>query len=461
MQVANTDNKGVKVKDISHITRNLSKGGFVLVLNTDASINPEAEAMLQALHSRSIGGIRSHLEVLAEKGPEKFMSTYYVGYGHKSIGDCGTATLFIEGVSMLVAKAVQDSQLYSGQEASTRYIDFSTQPFIDPVGTKESSKILEDYRAFYLHGLAVLVPFLKEQFPIGEGEKQNVYDKAVSARAFDIMRGFLPAGASTNLAWHGNLRQIADRILVLRHHPLAEVREVTEAIESAVLEALPSSFSNERFDHTEGYLDFAGKNFTYYDMDSSTDFELVRNTVNLAELARFRELLLRRPIKTELPRFLADLGTLQFQFMLDFGSFRDIQRHRAVRQRMPLVTTRHGFEPWYLSELPENFREEARKFLRAQEKCIKSLGTTPEIMQYYTAMGYRLPNLVTGDLPALVYLVELRATRFVHPTLRKRAKEMAGVLEREFGPEGLVLHLDKDPDRFDVRRGEQDIVKIS
>src|SRR3989344_1583034 len=300
MQVANTDNKGVKVKDISHITRNLSKGGFVLVLNTDASINPEAEAMLQALHSRSIGGIRSHLEVLAEKGPEKFMSTYYVGYGHKSIGDCGTATLFIEGVSMLVAKAVQDSQLYSGQEASTRYIDFSTQPFIDPVGTKESSKILEDYRAFYLHGLAVLVPFLKEQFPIGEGEKQNVYDKAVSARAFDIMRGFLPAGASTNLAWHGNLRQIADRILVLRHHPLAEVREVTEAIESAVLEALPSSFSNERFDHTEGYLDFAGKNFTYYDMDSSTDFELVRNTVNLAELARFRELLLRRPIKTEL-----------------------------------------------------------------------------------------------------------------------------------------------------------------
>lgn len=447
------------IKGISHTTRSLTGGGFVLVLNTDASINPEAEAMLQALHSRSIGGIRSHLEVLAEKGPEKFMSTYYVGYGHKSIGDCGTATLFIEGVSMLVAKAVQDSQLYSGQEASTRYIDFSTQAFVDPVQTAESKKLLEDLRSFYLRGLTILVPFLKERFPMGEGEKQTVYDKAINARAFDIMRGFLPAGASTNLAWHGNLRQIADRILVLRHHPLAEVREVAESIESAVLEALPSSFSAERFPHTEDYLDFAGKNFTYYDVKNPAEFKLVRNTFNLEELANYRELLSRRPMKTELPRFMADLGTLQFQFLLDFGSFRDIQRHRAVRQRMPLVTTAHGFEPWYLEELPEEFRSEAESFLTEVEGRIKALGTTPELAQYYTPMGYRLPNLVTGDLPALVYLVELRATRFVHPTLRRRAKQMAQVLEREFGPHGLVLHLDKDPDRFDVRRGEQDIVR--
>ena len=76
-------------------------------------------------------------------------------------------------------------------------------------------------------------------------------------------------------------------------------------------------------------------------------------------------------------------------------------------------------------------------------------------------MGYRLPNLLTGDLPALVYLVELRATRFVHPTLRLRAKQMAEVMTQKLGRDGLILHLDKDPDRFDIRRGEQDIVKIN
>ena len=87
-----------KLSQVEHAEHPLPSGGSVLVLNTEALIGPEAEAMLQALHSRSTGGIRAHLEVLAEKGADKFMSTYYVGYGHKSIGDCGTATVFVEGV---------------------------------------------------------------------------------------------------------------------------------------------------------------------------------------------------------------------------------------------------------------------------------------------------------------------------------------------------------------------------
>ena len=74
-------------------------------------------------------------------------------------------------------------------------------------------------------------------------------------------------------------------------------------------------------------------------------------------------------------------------------------------------------------------------------------------------MGYNLPNRLTGDLHALVYLVELRATRFVHPTLRFRARQMAEELRRRFGEYGLVLHLDDEPDRFDIRRGEHDIVE--
>ncbi|MDP2594212.1 MAG: hypothetical protein Q8P36_02645, partial [bacterium] len=135
-----------RILELKHSTRNLPGGGFVLVLNTGAVITPEAEAMLQALHSRSVGGIREHLKTLAEKGPEKFMQSFYVGYGHKSIGDCGTGTIFIEGVSMLVAKAIQDWLLYSGQEASTRYIDFSTQKFIDPIGSPESAGLLEAWR---------------------------------------------------------------------------------------------------------------------------------------------------------------------------------------------------------------------------------------------------------------------------------------------------------------------------
>lgn len=53
------------IESLKHTTRSLSGGREILVLNTGAAITPEAEAMLQALHSRSIGGIKSHLKVLA------------------------------------------------------------------------------------------------------------------------------------------------------------------------------------------------------------------------------------------------------------------------------------------------------------------------------------------------------------------------------------------------------------
>ncbi len=210
----------------THVIRDLSQGGFVLVLDNGAVIDGQAEAMLQALHSRSTGGIKHHLKILKEKGAENFMEQFYVGYGHKSIGDCGSGTVFVEGISMLAAKAIQDWRLYSGQEASTRYVDFSEQKFLDPSKTKEGEEIMESWRKFYLDAQKPVQEHLKIQFPKKEHENEKIYDKAIAARAFDITRSFLPAGATTNVAWRMNFRQFADEMMLLRHHPLEEVRDI-------------------------------------------------------------------------------------------------------------------------------------------------------------------------------------------------------------------------------------------
>lgn len=444
------------LSELRHTSVPLSGGGKVVVLNTGAAINPEAEAMLQALHSRSLGGIDGHLNVLHEKGAEKFMATFYVGYGHKSIGDCGSATLFIEGVSMLAAKAIQDWPLYSGQEASTRYIDFEHQPFIDPIGTEASRAVLEAWRTFYLGALPKMKAALCARFPKQSEEKDAVYEKAIAARAFDTLRAFLPAGAATNLAWHSNLRQFADKLMYLRHHPLAEVREIGEAAERALLEAFPSSFNDKRYEATEAYHAETMQRY-YLESDAPNDFALRLDSIDRDLLRTYRSELETRPQKTDLPKWLAECGTLQFEFLLDFGSYRDLQRHRAVTQRMPLLTMGHGFGGWYLEELPKDLRREAEELIRTERERIMALGASPEIAQYYLAMGFEVPVRLTGSLPALVYLAELRATRFVHPTLRKRAIQMAEVMRERFSPYGLILHLDAEPDRFDVKRGEHDI----
>jgi thymidylate synthase ThyX len=414
--------------------------------------------MLQALHSRSIGGIRHHLEVIAKRGSENFMSTYYVGYGDKSIGDCGSCTLFIEGVSMLVAKAIQDWPLYSGQESSTRYIDFAHQAFINPVGTEDATASLENLRAFYLKGIESLSVDLMTRYPRNEGEDEKIYTKAIKARAFDIMRAFLPSGATTNLAWHSNLRQIADKLLVLRHHPLAEVRSVAEAIDAAVSEAFPSSFGHKRYEATEAYnAQLMGEGYLF-DVEQHPDFTVRFDGIDRDLLTTYREAMATRPVKTELPKHLNECGMIGFDFLLDFGSFRDVQRQRAVTQRMPLVTTKHGFHQWYLDQLTDELRAEALVLLRTHRQFVEALPCRDEEKQYYIPMGYLLPNRLTGTIPGLVWLVELRTTRFVHPTLRVRAQEIGKELTDRFGDYGLMLHYDAEPDRFDIGRGKHDIV---
>jgi thymidylate synthase ThyX len=255
-----------------------------------------------------VGGIANHLQVLAEKGADNFMSKFYVGYGHKSIGDCGSVTVFIEGVSLLVCKAIQDTKLYSGQESSTRYVDFSKQAFIDPSHSEEGKALLEEERAFYLSLLPALNESFKESFPREEGQSETLYTKAIAAKSFDVARGFLATGASNNLAWHTNLRQLSDRLLYLRHHPLVEVREVAEALEDAMIEKYPNSFSKKRYDETEAYMEESMKD--YYFHQKIPNFQVIQDTLDVKQLQseQIKRLITTRPNgKTELPVRLNDL----------------------------------------------------------------------------------------------------------------------------------------------------------
>ncbi len=454
-------------KKLRHSISKIKTGGEVIVLDNGAIIGAEAEAMLQALHSRSTGGLKSHLKILNKTGADKFMNNFYVGYGHKSIGDCGSATIFIEGVSMLTAKAIQDWPLYSGQESSTRYIDFAKQRFVSSFDFSKANKkdkqvakqVLENWRKFYIKAQDDLQDDLRRRFPKRKGEKEEIYQKAIKARSFDILRSFLPAGSTTNLAWHTNLRQAADKMMLLRHYPLSEVREVAKSLEEVLNKHFPNSFGQEIFPTTEKYNEFwMKKKYYYFDREikkKRNEFKISFSKLDKKGVQKNRELFLKRPLKTELPKFLADLGVIDLEFSLDFGSFRDLQRHRAISQRMPLLTMNLGFEEWYLSELPEKLRMEAKRLLREQKKTISSLKLSKEDKQYLIPMGYKVSNKISANLPALIYMVELRGTRFVHPTLRKRALQIAEELQKKLD---IPIHLDEEPNRFDVGRGEQDIV---
>lgn len=418
---------------------------------------PQDTAMMQALYSRSALSVEEHVKKVRESGSGKFMERFYVGYGHASIADCGSTTIFLEGVSMLAAKAVEDWPLFSGQETSSRYINYSKQPIIDPVKTKESKAILAKWMKFYIGSQPAMEKHLMAKYPKKSDEDAEVYGRAIKARMFDSLRGFLPAGITTQHSWHTNLRQAHDKLVLLRHHPLGEIREEAEKMLKALREKYPQSFSHPTVETQENYWKFLADRHNYYDEKKYAGDFAGRTNIKKDELQKYSAVFKKRPEKTGLPHFLAELGNISFEFLLDFGSFRDVQRHRNGVCRMPLVSGKYGFNQWYLDQLPADLRKEAEKLIKEQVAAIKKLKANKEDLQYYFAMGFNVPCKVSYGLPAAAYVIELRSGRAVHPTLRKVAHKMADKLVKMLP--AVKLHIDRSADDWDVRRGMQTITE--
>lgn len=420
--------------------------------------HPEDLAMLQALYSRSPASVDDHLEKVASSGSGNFMDKYYVGYGHKSIGDCGTTTIFIEGVTMLTAKAIQDWPLYSGQEASTRYMDFSIAEFNDPLGTEESGRILERWRDFYLKLKEPVKERIINRYPIQDGESESSYERAVNARCFDILRSFLPAGAKTNLSWHTNLRQAADQLSWLVNHPDPSVALVARDIWKCLNQRYKNSFKKEDSEIAE-YKGHVMANNHFVEKAQGQIFEhpvcLFDIDIKGIIIDQLIDLLKHRPKKAPVPRLFDQYGQIRSYFLLDFGSYRDLQRHRNGIIRMPLLTTDHWFNPWYLEQIPDRLKSIAVGFLHGQKESISKLDCPAFIKQNYIAMGFQVPCIVTQTLPAFIYRLELRSSKTVHPSLRRVIQAEISQFEA-FMPEAK-LYVDRDPDSWTVRRGNQTI----
>lgn len=214
--------------------------------------DPVFMAMLQAMYSRSPMPIADRLKELGAEfvlNPIQYMDNgkvadvtdrfnkYHVGYGHKSIGELGSCVIFIENVSFVAAKAVQHHPLYKGQEVSTRYVDFSSQPMSSFGDAKLAAKQL----AFYTVYLNATKRRLHRMWR--GGEKLNATERnAINAKAFDVARGFLPLGMSTSLAWTTDFANAKEHLLRMAVHPMHEVQELAKLIAEHLELRYPKAF---------------------------------------------------------------------------------------------------------------------------------------------------------------------------------------------------------------------------
>ncbi len=470
-------------------------------------LHPEDSAMLQALYSRSPASVASHLDKLKEQGSGKFMDSYYVGYGHASIGDCGSTSIFIENVSMLVAKAIQDNPLYNGQEVSTRYVDYSTQPFVlpeqaslpfieqsptpqsvtplyaskaeftDPYHKTKSAAIMERWRALYFSTLPKLVAALGQRYPFNPqtSKSEKIWDNAIKARAFDILRGYLPVGASTSLAWHTNLRQLRDNLRRLHNHPLPEVRATAQDIFAAACKKYPHSFNGSELSGDDRYQ----ARDTYQQMPDTHYFDGTQNLtpaqikqIMAGEIiiddscfntrlcnTRHAQALAERPKGGLLPRQTMECGVYTYYYALDFGSYRDMQRHRNAYNPIPLVVADHGMHPWYRGQIESLLPNDAVAIAAECDAIIADVKTLPDpyLNQYYLPMGLAQICQLTCALPEILYIAELRSSQAVHATLRVVAQQMLRHVQENHPM--AKIYGDFEADKWSEKRGEQTITK--
>lgn len=452
--------------------------------------HPEDMAMLQALYSRSPASVVTHLEKLKASGSGKFMDQYYVGYGHASIGDCGSTTCFIEQVSMLVAKAVQENPLYNGQEASTRYLDYAKQAIIDPYNHAASTAIQNRWKEIYNDTLAKLIAGLEKQHPFDPSEykSEKVWHNTLNARGFDIARSLLPLGTTTLLSWSTSLRQARDNLRRLKFHPLAEVREVAQSLFAKLQESYPHSFRAEDMDDSgsaprEAYAQKNARRTHYqtpediearfhlteaeYKALAAGDVIARRGSLDLDGIKKNEsEVLSTRPQGAALPWRLNAYGSYNFLFLLDYGSFRDIQRHRNGVCQIPLLDGRYGIHPWYVDQFKTLMDEADYKTLLdaidAQVKAVAALSaqgiaTTPQQNQYLFPMGMQALVHTSYSVNETVYVGELRSGKTVHGSLRPVAQKMLDILAADMP--AAALYGDHDSDNWTAKRGEQTIAR--
>jgi len=408
--------------------------------------DPESLAMMQAFYSRSKRGIEDRLAetTLDTEAIKAKLKSFYVGYGHDSIGQCGFTTFFLEDVSILAAKAIQHNALYNGQESSTRYIDFKASGAYKNVPHQLKNNIDEWLDVYAIVSNKVYNGLIEKYGPTmpsriteGSDDYDPLFLKACKAKAFDIAGAFLPCGVLTNLSWTTSLATVNRELKRLFAHPLFEVRELAAAIQEQVRIHYPSVYQEGLRDCEEvEYNRVHGlANYDQYLPPHTTPVPMT-SVITAPTTLWTGPTLPERPKYARLPPVLHDAAHFYADVTMDYRSFRDVQRHRTLHVGSPIIkgfdnfraqSLTDVFEPWYIEAL--DFlgalkTDNDRLLLTRIENLITAVDRSPVFeheRQYAYPMGMKVRFRMHGSLGDWLYFCELRSGETVHATVRKFA----------------------------------------
>jgi thymidylate synthase ThyX len=406
----------------------------------------------------------------AKEKARQFHEKWVVGYGHASVAEHAVIHLAVEDVSIIATKIIEDMRLASYTEKSTRYVFFDDDKFYRVPRLKHSpyASLYEDTVRYLLKTYVTLAPqviaHIKTEVPRRTGQSDRAYDAACRAKACDILRYLIPAATLTNLGMTINARALEHLLTKLLSHPLEEAREIGRLLMQEAVKIVPTLLKYADYNaytaETEQTMRHLGQELfgdavaleapdvalVRYPQDTEAQLaaaivysytqlpwtQVLDRVRKLSEAQRERlidEYLRRRGPHDQPLRALEHLY-YTFDVRLDYGAFRDIQRHRMATQTRQDLSITHGYSmPREIVAygLRDAFVE---CMTRAADAYSRMARDFPVEAPYVLPLAYRLRVLITWNLRELFHFIQLRSAKQGHASYRYIARQVYREIER-------------------------------
>jgi thymidylate synthase ThyX len=482
--------------------------GDVYVFTDKAS--PLLVAASMARLSRRGSDLREiYLDEFACTGADKasdLLKRVITAYGDDSVQQLLSMSLVVENASNILTKKLEWGRLAAYLEQSTRYIYFDEKnrsgkfryytpgnlsPQLQILYRESMNAIFEKY-SFMVRGL---YEYLKSKIPEPREKAEHIaWSGAIRAQACDAVRSSLPAATTSTVGIVASAQSIESLILHLASDPTTEAKECARRILREVRKVAPVFFERadiperggaiivHRMDTARAIKEDAAK---FLSQKTSTDTKLVEliDYWPRDEFDVIPEILFAYSDGLSLSEIRAEVATwerekkqhifasavgdrlnrrhkpgrafekihYEWQITGDYGTFRDLQRHRVVDgfewqslsplrgYEVPLLVLEGGYE--------KNFRE-CFEISQKLWSVLFEQGYKEEA-QYATLLGHRMRYRFLLNARASFHFHELRTSPQGHPGYRKIVQEMHRQLcevHPNIGAAMRFVNLSEDPE---------------
>lgn len=451
-------------------------------------------------------------KVVNSKRARDFFAKWLAEYGDDSIAQMAGAHLFLENISNVATKVLEDFRIgFAPLEKSTRYVFFDQKVggrylyYIDPDLDKskygrEYIRILNMLFGRYVESIEPLSGYLGKLFPQESDQTDRAYRETIKAKACDVLRYYLPAATLTNVGFFGVGQAFEYVITKCMAHPLFEIRQLAKAAQRELSKVIPSLVGRSTSPRgkvyqryvatTEKTLEKMAKNLLFerscelqdmigpsvdlveYDADAEGCIvasilykystlphrqikEQVKNFSAKQKLAVIKEVVKRRQVRQHRLIRAFENTYYKFDIVTNLGAYRDLHRHRMLTQERQRFTTELGLD--VPADLISAKMDKA--YVDAAEKVDKFYRRVAEVFpnqaQYIVMMGNRIRWYQWENLRELGWEAELRTSPQGHPDYR-RVEQMKVEAVRAVHPSLVEALKFVDWNQYELARRESE-----